>query len=180
MLAAANAFFPNSARRLQLITSSNERSSIMNVTEFLTRQHVTFDTLDHPAAYDAQHLAQVLHVPGREVAKTVLLKANGGYRFFVAVLPATKRIDFTKASAVLGGSKLELATELEVADHCPDCECGVLPPFGSQYGMLTLVDENLTKDTEIVFEGNTHRDAIRMKFEDFRRIEEPLIVELTP
>jgi Ala-tRNA(Pro) deacylase len=130
--------------------------------------------------YDAQRLAQTLHIPGREVAKTVLLRANGGYRYLVAVLPATKNIDFEKASAALGGSKLRLATETEVSEHCPDCEVGVLPPFGSQYGMVTLVDESLTKDEEIVFAGNTHRNAIRMRFADFRRIEEPLIVDLAP
>jgi Ala-tRNA(Pro) deacylase len=150
----------------------------MNVTEFLQKQNVAFESLPHSATYDSQHLAQILHVPGREVAKTVLLRANGGYRYLVAVLPASKKIDFAKASAALGGSKIHLATEIEVASHCSDCEMGVLPPFGSQYGMVTMVDESLTKDEQIVFEGNTHREAIRMKFEDFRRIEEPLIVDL--
>lgn len=152
----------------------------MNIAEFLTKQSVRFENLPHLATYDAQHLAQTLHVPGREVAKSVLLRANGGYRYLVAVLPATKKIDFAKASAALGGSKIRLATEIEVSEHCPDCEFGVLPPFGSQYGMVTLVDESLTRDEEIVFEGNTHRDAIRMRFADFRRIEEPLIVDLAP
>jgi Ala-tRNA(Pro) deacylase len=150
----------------------------MKITEFLKKRNVAFESIPHSATYDAQHLAQMLHVRGREVAKTVLLRANGGYRYFVAVLPATKRIDFAKASAAIGGSQIHLATEIEVASHCPDCEMGVLPPFGSQYGMVTLVDENLTKDTQIVFEGNTHRDAIRMNFEDFRQIEQPLIVDL--
>lgn len=150
----------------------------MNIAQFLKKQDVTFDLLPHSPTYDAQHLAHVLHVPGREVAKTVLLRANGGYRYLVVVLPATKKIDFSKASSALGGSKLQLATEIEISSHCPDCDMGVLPPFGSHYGMLTLVDESLTKDEQIVFEGNTHHDAIRMRFEDFRRIEEPLIVDL--
>src|SRR5262245_60614540 len=136
----------------------------MNVADFLTKQNVEFQVLPHPDTYDAQHLAQVLHIPGREVAKTVLLRANGGSKYLVAVLPATRHIDFAKASAALGGSSLQLATEVEISSHCPDCEIGVLPPFGSQYGMLTLVDENLTKDEQIVFEGNTHHDAIRMSF----------------
>jgi Ala-tRNA(Pro) deacylase len=150
----------------------------MNVSEFLKKRNVTFESIPHAATYDSQHLAQELHVRGREVAKTVLLRANGGYRYFVAVLPSTRKIDFAKASAAMGGSKICLATEIEIASHCPDCEMGVLPPFGSQYGMATLVDESLTKDEQIVFEGNTHRDAIRMRFEDFRQIEKPLIVDL--
>ncbi len=149
----------------------------MKVTEFLKKRKVDFKLLPHPSTFDAQRLAQTLHVPGRVVAKTVLLRANGGYTYLVAVLPATKSIDFTRASAALGGSKLELATELEIASHCPECEMGVLPPFGSQYAMQTIVDESLTKDQEIVFEGDTHEEAIRMKFDDFRQIEEPLIVD---
>jgi Ala-tRNA(Pro) deacylase len=150
----------------------------MNVADFLKQHNVPFECVHHEVSFDAQHLAHAVHTPGQEVAKTVLLRANGGYRYLVAVLPATKQIDFQKLSAALGGSKICLATELEISCHCPDCEMGVLPPFGSQYGMMTLVDESLTKDTQIVFEGNTHEDAIRMKFEDFRRIEVPLIVDL--
>jgi Ala-tRNA(Pro) deacylase len=149
----------------------------MNVADYVTKKKLGFKTLTHPSAYDAQRLAQTLHIPGRVVAKTVLLRANGGYAYIVAVLPATKNVDLALASAALGGSKLELATEPDVAAHCPDCETGVLPPFGSQYAMQTIVDLSLAKDQEIVFEGNTHEEANRMTYEDFRRIEEPLIVD---
>jgi Ala-tRNA(Pro) deacylase len=41
--------------------------------------------------------------------------------------------------------------------------------------MKTIVDESLTKDEEIVFEGNTHVEAIRMKYADFYRLAEPLV-----
>jgi Ala-tRNA(Pro) deacylase len=147
----------------------------MNVQEFLAGRHVTYDAIPHRDTYSAQHLAQVLHVPGQEVAKTVLLRADGGYTYFVGVLPATKTIDFGKVSAALGGSHVQLATEIEIMQHCPDCELGALPPFGSQYGMRTLVEESLTHDEEIVFEGNSHHEAIRMRYEDYRAIEQPLV-----
>jgi Ala-tRNA(Pro) deacylase len=147
----------------------------MNVANFLKERQVQFELLPHQDTYDAQHMAQALHVPGREVAKTVLLRGGGGCHAVVAVLPATKRIDFQRAAEALGGERVELATEMEIAEHCPDCEIGALPPFGSQYNMWTLVDESLAEDEEIVFEGNTHHEAIRMKFEDFRRLEEPML-----
>jgi Ala-tRNA(Pro) deacylase len=147
----------------------------MNVTEFLKERKVGFEMIPHRDTYDAQHLAQALHVPGREVAKTVLLSADHRYRYIVAVLPATKTVDFTKASHLLGGSKLELATESEISQHCPDCELGALPPFGSQYGMRTIVDTSLAEDDEIVFEGNSHHEAVRMKFRDFLGVEQPLV-----
>jgi Ala-tRNA(Pro) deacylase len=147
----------------------------MNVTDFLMERNIEFELIQHRETHDAQRMAVTIHVPGREVAKTVLLRANGGYVYFVAVLPANKAVDFERASQMLGGSKLDLATEVEISQHCPDCEIGALPPFGSQYGMKTMVDESLTEDKKIVFEGNTHHEAIRMDFEDFHQIEQPLI-----
>jgi Ala-tRNA(Pro) deacylase len=147
----------------------------MNVATFLKERKCWFERLPHQPTYSAQRMAHEIHVRGQEVAKTVLLRADGGYRFVVAVLPANKMIDFSLASGLLGGSKLELATEIEIATHCPDCEFGVLPPFGSRYGMRTIVDSSLAMDEEIVFEGNTHVEAIRMKFAEFCRLENPLI-----
>ena len=151
----------------------------MNVQQFLNERHVAFDVLAHRATYDAQRMAQAVDVPGREVAKTVLLRCPGGHDYAVAVLPATRRIDFTRAAKALGGEMVELATEIEISRHCPDCEIGALPPFGSQYGMKTIVDKSLAEDEEIVFEGNTHEEAIRMKYTDFCRLEKPQIASFT-
>lgn len=147
----------------------------MNIAKFLKEQNVEFQLVPHRETYDAQRMAQAIGVAGCEVAKTVLLKVAGDHVFVVAVLPADKTIDLDRASQILGEGKLALATEPEISQHCPDCEVGVLPPFGSKYKMLTIVDANLAKEEEIVFEGNTHHEAIRMKFADFRRIEEPRI-----
>ena len=72
-----------------------------------------------------------------------------------------------------------MATEIEMAELCPDCEIGALPPFGSQYGLKTVVDESLVADEWIVFEGNTHAEAIRMKFADFCDIEHPLVLPIS-
>jgi Ala-tRNA(Pro) deacylase len=147
----------------------------MNVVKFLEAGRYPFERVPHRATYSAQHLAHELHVPGGEVAKTVLLRANGGYTFVVAVLPASKKIDFQRASQMLGGAKLQLANEVEIAEHCPDCDFGVLPPFGSRYGMKTIVDASLAEDEDIWFQGNTHEEAIRMKFTEYRRLEQPLV-----
>lgn len=150
----------------------------MDIPAFLEEQHCAFAVMPHPTTYTAQEMAHELHVPGREVAKTVLLRANGDYEFVVAVVPAHKRVDLRRASELLGGGDVSLAHETDIEEHCPDCERGVLPPFGSRYGMKTIVDKSLADDEAIVFEGNTHNEAIQMKFDAFRRLEEPLIAPI--
>lgn len=151
----------------------------MNVCQFLDQKHVDYEVLVHEPTYDAQHMAQAVHVKGKNVCKTVLLVVDHGYRCVTAIVPATKMINLELASAALGGCEVRLADEQELAEFCPDCEPGALPPFGSQYAGVTLVDLRLTDCNEIVFEGNRHCQSVRMSFNDFRRIESPLIVPLT-
>jgi Ala-tRNA(Pro) deacylase len=150
----------------------------MNVATFLEEHNCRFERLPHEPTYSAQRLAQQLHVPGREIAKTVLLRAGSGNQFVVAVLPGSRKIDFEKVAKLFGNGKVQLATEFEIAAHCPDCEFGVLPPFGSRYGMKTIVDSNLAADEEIVFDANTHNEAIRMRFDDFVEFEDPLVAAI--
>ena len=146
----------------------------MNVTDFLTNKGIEFDTLPHRDTYNAKAMAETLQVSERDVAKTVLLR-TGAVNFAVADLPANQQIDLEKAARVLGDGKVELATEFEISQLFPDCEIGAIPPFGSKYGLRTLVDITLAADEQIVFEGNTHHEAFRICFEDFRGLEQPLV-----
>jgi Ala-tRNA(Pro) deacylase len=151
------------------------RRTAMNIKAFLNEREIPFETLAHTRTGGASRLAGSVHVPGSHVAKTVLLRVNHGFRDVVAVLPANLRINPERASKLLGGAEIKFGNEEDVAIHCPDCERGVLPPFGSQYGMRTMVDQSLSQDENIVFESNTHDEAIRVKWQDFCRLENPIV-----
>ena len=118
-----------------------------------------------------------MHVDPRIVAKAVLLRVNGGFKYLVAVLPATHVVNFEKLSKSLGGTHIELATQTEIAECCPDCERGVLPPFGTMYGLETVVDPTVAANDVVVFEGNSFEDAFRMNYRDYYYVEHPLVVE---
>ena len=148
----------------------------MNVQNYLADKQVHYEVISHNTTYDAQRMSHAVHMSGHHVAKTVLLKSPAG--FAVAVLPAAKSVDLRLAGEALGVSAVELATEEELAQHCPDCELGALPPFGSQYKMQTLVDEKLAEDDEIVFEGNNHNESIKMNFGDFSNLEKPVFAKI--
>jgi Ala-tRNA(Pro) deacylase len=149
----------------------------MSIAEFLQQRHVSFEVVPHETCFGAQHLAEALHTPGRQVAKSVLLRADHNYRYFVALLPATHMVDFECLRTFLGGAELELASEREIAERCPGCELGVLPPFGTHYGAQTIVDRTLTEDDCIAFECDSHSSAIRMKYHDFHALEHPLVAD---
>lgn len=145
----------------------------MKVQQFLNSRGIAFEMLPHEPTFSAQRMAQAVHVSGENVAKPVLLKADG--QFVLAVVPATHQIHLEMAREALAAHHLELASEDELANMFPDCELGALPPFGTQYGVETLVDASLAEDDEIVFEGNAHRNAFRMKYRDYEDLEHPQV-----
>lgn len=149
----------------------------MNVAEFLSRQRVPFELLPHRTTHTAQRLAQALDVPGDNVAKSVVLKADG--RFVLAVLQATHTVDLAMAGQALGAKTVTLAKEDDVIDLFGDCEPGAIPPFGSSYGLETIVDEALTHDEYIVFETNCHDEAVSMHYRDYERLEHPQVASFS-
>jgi Ala-tRNA(Pro) deacylase len=142
----------------------------MRVPEFLATKDVPFETLLHPPAFTAQKRARFLHLPGREVAKVVLLHGPDGY--VLAVVPATRRVDAERLAENLGGP-VRLAEDDEIARVFHDCEWGVVPPFGTLYGLPVLIDDGIPPDTLMVFETTTHAEAVRMLCRDFERLERP-------
>jgi len=138
---------------------------------FLDEKHVSYTLTTHSPTYTAQEAAATLHASGRELAKTVVVRA--GEEALLAVLPAPYRINLEKLGAVVGKT-VRLATEQEFASLFPDCELGAMPPFGNLYSLPVYVDEALAAGEEIVFNAGTHQDAIRMRYADFARLAKPL------
>lgn len=150
--------------------------SIPRRLEVLLKEHdVPFKSLVHPEAYTAQEVAASMHVKGRELAKTVIVKTDG--RFVMAVLPAHGLVDFQKLKEVLGQKDVRLASEDEFRALFPDCETGAEPPFGNLYSVDTLVDESLTRDEEIYFNAGTHYEAVEMRYRDFEELVRPRVAD---
>ena len=143
------------------------------LVEYLDAQHVAYDKIQHTTAYTAQGVAASIHVRGRELAKSTVVKIDG--RFALAVLAAPRRVELEALRRLAGAESVLLATEAEFSRLFPGCEVGAMPPFGNLYGLQVWVDEDLTKDQAIAFNAGTHRDAIRMAFVDFQRLVAPRI-----
>ena len=147
----------------------------MNIERYLHEQHVWFEALEHEPTFTARGLAQTVH--DEAVAKSVLVRTDEG--FALIVIPAADAVDLELAKEVLCAGEVCLASEAECGHEFVDCEFGARLPFGSKYSLPTIMDRALTEFPEIVFEGNTHRQAIRMKLDDYVRIERPRIATVT-
>ena len=148
--------------------------SVSSLREYLDKNKIQYTVISHSPAFTAQGIAAMAHVPGQELAKTVVLKLDG--ELAMAVLPASFRIDLTSLEEEAEVKRAELASEEQFRDAFPECETGAMPPFGNLYGLEVLADETLTRDQEIVFNACSHRELIRMTWADYQRLAKPKIL----
>lgn len=143
---------------------------------YLRENGVSFETQHHPRAVSAQEVAAAEHVPGKMLAKTVMVMADE--RLVMLVLSAPQQVDLEKTTAALGVKEVRLADEAEFEDTFPDCEVGAMPPFGNLYGVPVYVEEALAEDERIVFRAGTHTDTMSVRYADFERLAEPVVAGL--
>jgi len=150
---------------------------VKKLKDFLDDCGVKYILISHSRAFTAQEIAASAHVPGKEMAKTVVIRIDG--EMALAVLPASYRVDLDLLRMVTHADTVELAGEKEFRDTFPGCEVGAMPPFGNLYAMRTVVADSLAEDESIVFNAGSHTELMRMTFEDFRRVVKPEIVKFT-
>lgn len=149
----------------------------MRVIEFLDKSAVRYEVSEHPPAFSAQQMAAAEHEPGKYVAKPVIIKADGKY--LMCVLSACYKIDLAALKSQLGAKSVALAEEKEIGELFDDCELGAEPPFGNLYDLQTIMDKALEKDDHITFQAGTHKKAIRMSMDDYRKLVRPKVLEFS-
>ncbi len=150
---------------------------IEKLKRFLDEKKVEYSIIQHSTAYTASEVAEVTHISGKEIAKTVIVNLDG--KKVMVALPASYQIDFDLLREAAVARSAELATEEEFRNMFPGCQVGAMPPFGNLYGLDVIIDATLTEDKEIVFNAGTHQELIRMRFYDFQRLVRPRILCLT-
>jgi len=138
---------------------------------FLDENKVKYISIQHSSAYTAQEIAALAHIPGKDLAKTVIIKIDG--KMAMAVLPASYKVSFDNLKSALGVNEVRLAYEQEFMDKFPDCEVGAMPPFGNIYGLEVFVAESLAEEEEIAFNACNHTELIKMSFSDFEKLVKP-------
>jgi Ala-tRNA(Pro) deacylase len=144
---------------------------VKKLKEYLDSHKIKYESISHSEVHTAQEIAASAHIPGKELAKTVMVKIDG--KMAMAVLPASYRIDFELLKAAAGASYVELASEEEFEDLFPGCEVGAMPPFGNLYGMDVFVAASLAEDEDIAFNAGSHTELIRLSYKDFERLVAP-------
>ncbi len=117
------------------------------VKQMLGEAGVSYEVTKHPEAFTAQEVAAAEHVPGKAMAKVVIVMADKTP--VMVVLPASYRVNFDKLKALVGAKKVRLASEEEFAELFPESEIGAMPPFGGPEDMPIFSDRVLEEDEKV-------------------------------
>jgi Ala-tRNA(Pro) deacylase len=143
---------------------------------YLDSHNIKYMVISHSLAYTAQGIAALVHVSGKKLAKTVIVKIDGVLA--MVVTPASAHVDLDRLRRVTGAQTVELASEREFKHAFPDCETGAMPPFGNLYDMSVYADKSLAEHEEITFSAGTHRELVRMQWQDMLRLVKPVVEDV--
>ena len=147
------------------------------VADMLKKSGIKHEIMKHPQAFTAQEVAASVHVTGKEVAKTVVVNADGKY--VMAAIPAPHKVSIKALKELLKAKDVRLATEDELANLFPECELGAMPPFGNLYNMPVYVSSALKDRMEIVFNACTHTEVIKLAYADFEQLVQPKVGDIS-
>lgn len=138
-----------------------------SVELFLKEHDVDYELVHHPRTVTSMRTAEVAHVPGTQLAKSVLLEDEAGY--LMAIIPASHRIDFGKLRFRLR-RRVGLAMEREVRALFPDCDPGAIPAIGAPYRVDTIIDDALLTQPDVYFEAGDHEELVHMSGAQFSEV----------
>jgi Ala-tRNA(Pro) deacylase len=150
---------------------------VKRLKEFLDKNKVRYTVIKHSRAYTAQEIAASAHIPGKDIAKSVVVKIDG--KMAMAVLPASCKIDLYLLQQASGANDVTLASEVEFKDAFPECDIGAMPPFGHLYDMDVYSAEKLADDEVIAFNAGTHTELIKLTYEDYEKLAKPKIIKFS-
>jgi Ala-tRNA(Pro) deacylase len=147
------------------------------ISGYIDEQGLDYEIVEHDPAYSAAEEAKATGLPTDDVAKTILLRDEKGYR--LAVIPGSQRLDLSLVRELLGAGKaLRLATEEEMASDFPDFEVGALPPIGPLLPAPEVIDQRLLDHERVVFAAGDHRHGILIEPNDLLQLTQARVADI--
>lgn len=140
----------------------------ISLMQFLETEDIDYDVVHHPHTSCSTETAEVAHVPGRRLAKGVVLEDGNGH-YMMAVVPSNRHVDLGRLHRQFQ-RHIGLATEDEIKTLFPDCEPGSVPPLGMAYGIPTIIDCSLEQEPELYLEGGFHDDLVHLPATEFEKL----------
>lgn len=137
----------------------------MTLQSYLQHSDASYEVVPHPHSANSRETAMVAHIPTNRLVKSVILGDDMG-AYMMAVLPANYQVGVGRLGLHYG-RKLHLASEREVEALFSDCETGAIPAVGQAYGLMTVIEEEVSRGADVYFEAGDHEELVHMGTDSF-------------
>lgn len=135
------------------------------ILKILDNLKVKYEVLKHKTVFTGYDLAQTLRRDVREIAKTLVVKADEIY--VLVVLPASRRLDLEKLKKFLKAKRIEIAKE-GVMNKVFKIKPGAIVPFAKLYKNVPIyADKALLKVKKVIAGAGSYEDSVELKTKDF-------------
>ncbi|WP_367606128.1 aminoacyl-tRNA deacylase [Legionella sp. W05-934-2] len=145
------------------------------IASYLKDHHVQYETIPHANAITASEIAQISHISGKRLAKSVAVKVDG--KVSLVALPANRRLNIRTFRKAANANNVEVMREYEFQDRFDDCEVGAMPPLGELYNVDIYIAGSLAKQNWIAFNAGNHHELLKMNSLDYINLEHPKILK---
>ena len=153
-------------------------STFNKLKSFFDTNNISYKLLTHAPAKTSEEVAKLRGTPLETGAKSMIIKIDDG--FIEIVIPANKKFLSKPAKKYFNTNCLRFAYKNEL-DNLTHCLQGAVPPFGSLFGLKTYVDKSLFDNENydyISFNGGLRGKSFQIKKEDYKKIENPILIEI--
>jgi Ala-tRNA(Pro) deacylase len=135
------------------------------LSNYLDQCGAQYDVCAHQHSHSSAETARLAHVSDHQLAKSVILEDDRGY--VMAVVPADSRVQVGALAKMLARPELRLSEEPKIAAMFTDCDPGAVPAFGMAWGVETVIDDELERNSEVYVEAGDHEMLLRMSHDQF-------------
>lgn len=167
--------FPRDMERVDFLFSSKKKDVLTKIIQILEKEGIKFKKYEHEPVYTSKESARVRGTDIHQGAKALVLQADKD--FILYVLPADLQADLENLQKKLKVKKLRMASKESVKAKT-GLEVGAVPPFGTLIGLKTYADSRLSDNKEIAFNAGSHTNSIKLRYQDFVKVEKPQIISL--
>lgn len=141
----------------------------ITLAQYLLDRDVAYELVPHPHIDTALASAAASGLSADSVVKAVVLRGGDGFK--LALLPASRHIQFDQLRRLLG-DHVDIASEEQVETLFLDCEPGSVPALGAAYGLDVVVDNSLNHERDVYLEGGDHAHLVHISGTSFQKLME--------
>ncbi len=139
-----------------------------------------FRVIEHPAEGRSEAISAIRGNRPEQAAKAMVLDlrgGGGGRRHVLAILPGSRKLDFSAVAQLFEARKCGFASP-ETAQELTGCVMGSVPPFALNPALSIVVDEDLLANDTLFFNAGRLDRSMELDTRDWIAVAKPRVAKI--